>query len=369
MFVERFMAWAALACVGERADGVTTLAKRYIARDIAVDEIPDTEQVFTLFLDDPSPVVRSAMALALAPCDFLPRTLVWSLSRDIPEVAGHILKLSPLLGVQALVHAARDGDAVCQTAVAERDELDAKTVRTLVAFGAPLAVVALLENEGVLLSAELKHDLAKRLADDACVRRALLDDETIMPKTRQLLVHGLATSLVDFAVGAFDVDEGKLLSAANQAKSRGTLALASFAQTKEMQVYVEHLSETGQLNPTLMLRAVCEGQMHFFEVAMAHLSGLSLRRTRSMIKANRSSAYRALHTKAGLPAATLSVFDAALTTVRAGLVGHDLVMAIVDRVEAFGEADPALLALLYQMAAENRRLAARQYDRQLLLAA
>ncbi|MEO1397299.1 MAG: DUF2336 domain-containing protein [Pseudomonadota bacterium] len=355
--------------MAERADALKEMAKRYIERDIAVDDIPQTEQVFTLFLDDPSPFVRAAMAEALAPCDFLPRTLVWSLSRDIPEVAAPMLKTSPLLGVNALVHAARDGDPKCQAAVAARQDIDAKTVRTLVAFGAPEAVLALLQNDQVLLSADLKHDLAKRHADDAELREALLEDEGILPQTRQLLVHGLACSLVDFASSHFSVDEARLRSVANRAASLGSVELVDGTDAKTLDGYVEHLRDTDQLTPTLLLRAVCEGRMKLYEAAMANLSGLSRRRVRSTVKATRSSAFVSLHTRAGLSQSTFPVFQAAVGMVQTGLAGNDLILAIVDQVEEQGSADPALLSMLYQIAADNRRHQARNFDRQLLLAA
>lgn len=369
MFVERFVAWASHACVAERADALKVMAQRYSDRDIAADDIPGTEQVFTLFLDDPSPIVRAAMAEALAGCEFLPRTLVWSLSRDIPEVATAMLRASPLLGVNALVHAARDGDPVCQAAVAARDDIDAKTVRTLVAFGAPEAAVALLQNDQVLLSPDLKHDLAKRLASDAAVRDVLLDDETILPQTRQILVHGLACSLVNFASSHFCVEEARLRSVANRAASLGSVELADGTDAKAMADYVAHLRETDQLTPTLLLRAVCEGRLALFEAAMAQLSGVSLRRVRSTAKASHSSAFRSLHTRAGLSDTTFSVFQAAIAMVHTGLTGNDLILAIVDRVEEEGSADPALLSMLYQIAADNRRHQARNFDRQKLLAA
>jgi len=102
---------------------------------------------------------------------------------------------------------------------------------------------------------------------------------------------------------------------------------------------------------------------------MSSLSGVSARRVRSTVKASRSSAFRSLHARSGLSEATFSVVQAAVAMVQSGLSGNDLILAIVDRVEEQGSADPSLLAMLYQIAADNRRQQARNFDRQLLLAA
>ena len=71
-----------------------------------------------MLLDDPSPLVRLALAEAFAASDAAPPTIVHALASDQPDVASALLERSPLFLDTDLVHAVATGDAERQVAVA-----------------------------------------------------------------------------------------------------------------------------------------------------------------------------------------------------------------------------------------------------------
>ncbi len=97
MIVRHFLHWARTASVAERADATSALARAFLDSEFTPGERAAAEGALIALLDDPAPMVRAAMAQALAPSELAPPTIVHALTGDLPEVAGWMLEYSPLL--------------------------------------------------------------------------------------------------------------------------------------------------------------------------------------------------------------------------------------------------------------------------------
>ena len=369
MFVERYMAWSVGAGAQERAEAIVELARHYIDDQIDPDEVSSTELVFTLYLDDPSPMVRHAMAALLAPSPMTPKTLVWGLTQDLPDIAAEVYEHSPHFRALDLLHAVEAGSVPVQCAVANRDDIDAATVRAIAIAGDAAAVCMLLENTTVVLGPGLKHDIAGRLGDDPEVRTLLLDHDDLKPATRQMLLRRLTGALLSLSDDRQWNESVQMTHAANDACNRVTLDIAAEAADDNMAEYVQHLRDTDQLTPALLVRAICSGNIPLFESAISELSGASVKRVRSIVVHGRISAFRSLYKSTGLPSTAYGAFASAISVWQTAEEGDNVLAMIIERAEDHPEVDGALLALLGRMSAEVSRKEAVGYDRQLLLEA
>ncbi len=369
MFVDQFSAWSAEAGSDDRAGAIAQLAETWLDDRIDDSDRKSTEQVFTLYLDDPSPKVRVALAEAIAPHEHAPRRLIWALMQDIPQVSAVIFQHSPILRAADLLHIIEHGDAAVQAAVASRHDLGADLVRALVSQGAPEAAVALLQNLSVQLSPALKHDLAVRLRDDADLRGELLDDPDLLPHTRHLLVSSVSAALLAFNSDRGWIDQNRLRVAALDASGKSAVDIAATTPFANMMEYARHLREAGELTPAVLVRAICSGNSTLFEAGIALLSRTSLKRVQSIIESGRLSAFKALYAKTGLPKSVYPVFAAAITIWRKPGNEEDVISEIIAAVEKSLEVDGATLSLLGRMACEADKKAALGGDRQLLLTA
>ena len=66
MIVRKFLSWSQTATAGERAEGASALARAYLYADLSEQDYDDAELALTTLLEDPSPLVRRAMAEAFA---------------------------------------------------------------------------------------------------------------------------------------------------------------------------------------------------------------------------------------------------------------------------------------------------------------
>src|SRR5258707_2320132 len=122
MIVRQFLQWVRTAGAAERAEATAALARAYLYSDLSSDDRAATEGALIMLLDDPSPLVRTALARALAFSEDAPLVVILGLAVDQPQVAW-VLQHSPLMVEADLVDAVATGATAAQLAIANRGGL------------------------------------------------------------------------------------------------------------------------------------------------------------------------------------------------------------------------------------------------------
>src|ERR671915_276403 len=146
MIVRHFLGWVRTAPAGERAEATRALARAWLFSDMSSDDFAATEGALLLLLDDPSPLVREAMAAVFAHAADAPPAIVRALSTDQASVALPILEHSPLLIDADLVDIVATGSSEIQCAVARRIVLPAPVCAAIAEVGSMEACLALTDN-------------------------------------------------------------------------------------------------------------------------------------------------------------------------------------------------------------------------------
>jgi len=81
-----------------------------------------------------------------------------------------------------------------------------------------------------------------------------------------------------------------------------------------VKAFTAHLHAEARLTPSLLLRALAQGHMTFFEWGVAELAGVPHHRTWLMIHDAGPLGLRAIYERAGLPARLFPAFRAAVDT-------------------------------------------------------
>src|SRR3984957_12509435 len=96
MIVRQFLHWVRPASAGERAEATGALARAYLYSDLSPDDRDAAEGAMITLVDDPSPLVREALAEALAASLDAPHAVIHALASDHPDIAAVVLERSPL---------------------------------------------------------------------------------------------------------------------------------------------------------------------------------------------------------------------------------------------------------------------------------
>jgi uncharacterized protein (DUF2336 family) len=372
MIVRHFLQWVRSAPAGERADATSALARAFLHSDLSADDRAAAEGAMLMLLDDPSPLVRGALADSLAASDAAPPAVIFALAGDQFEVAQPVLERSPLMVDADLVDAVATGSPQVQAAIARRFWLQRSVSAAIAEVGTSTACLVLAENATADLAPFSFHRLAERFGDLPAIRTALLARPDLPAATRQALVALLSRQLADFVAGREWLAQDHAHRVAREACEKATVTLAAESPAPELRPMVRHLRESGQLNAGLLLRALLSGNVVLFEEALADLADMPLARVVRIIHDKGGAAFRALYDRAGLPESAYPGFREAIRAMREigfaeGPGGTTrLKRRVVERVltgcaeKALGDIEP-LMMLLRRFAAEAAREEARLF--------
>lgn len=362
------------AATPQRAAAVRTIGLAYLDPEVDADARSVIEAALTVSLDDPAIEVRMAIADVLGASPKAPRHIIIALAADSADISVLVLARSPVFIDTELADIAAAAGTHMQIAIARRRAVSSVVSAAIAATGEKASCAALLANDGAEIARMSFRRIAERFGGDADIRDALFARHDLPPDVRQLLVRAVGDALGNMAVMRAWVAESRARTFTREACDRATVAIAAESQTEDLPALVEHLRATEQLTTALLLRAVCAGNVAFFEAALAALSRLPEQRIAHLVRAGRPSALRAIYTKAGLPSVAFEAFAAALDTWRklardgAPKDTYRFTVQMVDTVLARyaditdGEANE-LAAMLRRIAADQARDAAREMAR------
>jgi uncharacterized protein (DUF2336 family) len=371
MIVRQFISWVRTAPAGERAEATRALARAWLVSGLSEEDRAAAEGALLMLLDDPSPLVRQAMAEVFARSTEAPGAIVQALSLDQPSVALPVLEHSPLLIDADLVDLIAIGNSEVQCAIARRLNLPPSVCAAIAEVGTAAAALELIENAHAELAPFSWDRIVERHGHLGAIRESMLVLEDLPAATRVALVAKLSDTLAQFVAARNWLSADRAGRIANEARERSTINIAARSLGDDMHELVLHLRATGQLTAGLILRALLSGNLELFDHALAELSGLPPARVSSLLHDRGGASLRALLTRAGLPESTFGAFRVALEA------GHEIGFVdtldgavrlrrrMVERVLTHCETDPQaaepLLILLRRFATEAAREEARMF--------
>lgn len=344
MIVRNFLQWARTAPVAQRAEGAGALARAYLYSEMEQATRREAEIALTLLLDDPSPLVRRALAESFANASDAPHAIVVALANDQSDIAAPILSRSPTLTEAELIDLAEIGDSFAQSAIALRARVPAGVCAALAEIGSREAAISLAVNPGADLREASMRKMIERFGEDGEMREALLSRPSLPSVIHNDLVNAVAASLAAFAVDRAWLSNERAERLTREARDKANVAIV--AKTVEsdgrqgLRELVKHLCASNQLTPSLVLRALLSGDRDLFEAALVELSGVREEKVAGLLPDFDGPGFAALYARAGLPLKLLPAFCAALEAQREFALGDDrggdarLSCAMIERVLA-----------------------------------
>jgi uncharacterized protein (DUF2336 family) len=375
--IRQFLRWVRTASAGARAEASGALARAYLYADLSLADRNAAEDAMIALLDDPSPLVRRALAEALAASPDAPHAIVHALAFDQRDIAATVLARSPLLIDAELVDLVAICDGALQATVATRTPLRRVVAAAIAEVGSAEACLVVIENPGAELAPSSIMRIIDRFGHLGAIREALFARPDLPLAARGALVRQLSGALTDFVADRAWLARDRAEEVGREECEKATVTIAALHPDQDVRPLIRHLRAGGQLTADLILRALLSGNMAMFEGALAELAALPLRRVRARVRNGRYSGFRAVLDKAGLPASADVVFREVLNAAREA--GHDDESAEAGRLKRrmveralmgckrcdMGDVEP-LMILLRRFATEAAREDARMNCEQLV---
>jgi uncharacterized protein (DUF2336 family) len=375
MIIKRFLRWLRTASPHARAEASGALARAYLCCELSPDDRDAAENAMIALLDDPSPLVRRALAEALAASPDAPHAVIHALASDHRDVAALVLARSPLLIDAELVDFVATCDGALQATIATRSPLGRAVAAAIAEVGSAEACLVAIENPDADVDPASLARIAERFGHLGAIREALFVRPDLPLAARQSLVQQLSSALVDFVADRNWLARDRAEQVGREACEKATVTIAALQPDHGVRSLIRHLRASGQLTADLTLRALMSDHMAMFESALTELAKLPLRRVQALVHTGDDATLRAVFDKAGLPASTYVALREALTAVReargegefAGRLKRRMVERALTRCERSDIADlDPLVMLLRRFATEAAREDARANCERLL---
>lgn len=375
-----FMDVIATGDTAQRIDLATQLTA-FLAREDA--PLNEREQVIPAVLKltaDPDVEVRRALAEGLAAVPTLNADVLFAIVADDDEIALPFLAETPALSAWHMLAVLRVGDDARRATVALRPDVPAEAVDYIIE-SLPLAVNGLmLENENLVLTPDQYRDLYVRFGEEREILDCLLASPGLPLDIRVTHARLVASRTRQLVAERGWLPANDATEIVTEAEENAVLDILTSATEEELGNVVAFLVAKELLTASIIVRAACLGAMDVVAAIMACLAGVSLKRAEDAMFVKPASAFRSLHTKAGLPESCYWTLQAACDVAREehqdGLplsqddFGRRLIEVLMTRYEALPMVErPHQLDFVGRFAAGRPRLIAQRLKADLLKAA
>lgn len=266
-----------------RAETAAKVAATFVARELSHAERELAEAIFRSMLRDAEVMVRKALAESLKVDPGLPHDVALALARDVAEVAEPILEFSRVLSDEDLVEILRAQSPRHQVAVARRDGVSATLANAVAELGAEEAVATLMTNQGAEVPEQALQRALERFGESERVKRPMAMRASLPITVAERLVTMVSEGLREHLVANHDLSPDIATDIVLQSRERATVGLGARADRPTLERLVAEMKRNGRLTHSIMVRALCTGDLDFFETAMAAHAGIPVENAWALI--------------------------------------------------------------------------------------
>jgi uncharacterized protein (DUF2336 family) len=292
-----------------------------LAIDIDSGRLSPTERQLALDImramaADAEIMVRRAVAASMKCSENLPREIALRLARDDVSVALPVLENSQVLSDDDLISILADGNGAKQVAIARRPQVSESLASAIVDTGNAAAVTTLVSNGGASLTEPLLKKTLDRYGQFETVKTAMVHRDQLPVTITERLVSLVSEKLKLTLAARHRLPADVATDIILDARERATVSLLSQNTSNEdAHALIQQLHASGRLTPSLVLRALCSGDMRFVEDAMAEIAGTSADRASLLIHDAGRLGLKALYMKCRFPEALYPAFRVAVDVI------------------------------------------------------
>jgi uncharacterized protein (DUF2336 family) len=299
-----------------RAEVADKLAREIDSAALTEAELQLAQDVVRLMAKDVELAVRQALSHSLRHAKHLPRDVALRLARDVEAVSLPILADSPVLVDTDLLEVIAQGEARKQEAIAARDGVSEQVADALVTKGSEGAVATLMGNATARIAATSLDTAIDRFAASDRVKASMVHRANLPAAIAERLVVMVSDKLQSRLVSHHELPVSLATDMVLQSRDRATLHFSLGSSEHELDRMVRQMHHNRRLTPLLILRALCLGDLAFFEMALAVMAKIPVLNARILIHDAGPNGLTSLYERAGMPARLLPAVRVAVDVVR-----------------------------------------------------
>lgn len=296
-----------------RASTADKLAKQFETAGLSQEEKQIVEDIFRLMVKDTEVLVRETLAQNLKTNKDVPRDVAMSLAHDVDEVALPIIQFSEVLTPADLIEIVESQGESKQIAVASREHLSEEVSEAIVVHAkADKVVAALVANEGAEIADNTFEKVVNKYGDNETVQLPMIHRNALPVTVVEKLITKISDELKQTLLVKHDMSDELAVELLQETREKITISISSHSTEYEVRQLVKQMMEANRLTLSILFRAVCMGDIKFFEYALAEMAGLPITNARTLIHDSGELGLNGIFKAAKIPVKYCPAFRAAV---------------------------------------------------------
>ena len=298
-----------------RAELAGKLATELDSPKLTETELKLAQDIVRVMAKDVEATVRQALSQSLRRASRLPHDVALKLANDIESVALPILENSTVLTEEDLTAIIQNGAASKQEAIAGRADVSEKISEALITHAGEKAVATLMSNANAKISDTGFEKAIDRFKESDTVKEKMVKRATLPVTVTERLVTMVSENLKDYLVSHHELTPTMAADIVMQSRERTIINISGGSSEKELEKLVTQMHQNKRLTPSIVMRALCMGDVAFFEMAIAVMSNIPLVNARILIHDGGRLGLKSLYEKTGMPPRFLPAVRVAIDVV------------------------------------------------------
>ena len=297
-----------------RADTASKVAAEFGTGVLSDGERVLAEEIFRVMAKDVEVLVRESLSQSIRDIPDVSSDIARVLAEDENDsVALPILEFSQALSDEDLVELIEVCKPNRHVAIAHREQVSEEVSEAIVEKGHEDAVVALVSNRGAVIEEKTFEKVVDKFGDSARVQEPLVKRERLPLTVAEKLVAKVSDSLKEYLVTHHELSAEVASDLLLESRERALVRLLTDDEDHpDVVELVEQMAENGRLTASIILRALCTGDLSFFEAALANKAEVPLQNARVLIHDDGGLGLHALYEKASMPERLYPAFRGAV---------------------------------------------------------
>ena len=290
----------------------------YRKSKLSSQEIQIAEDIFRIMVRDTEFKVREVISNNLKDCKHLPKDIVDSILNDIDSVAIPFIQYYEMLSDEDLIRILNTTNIERQKAVSQRKNLSSELSNYITENCNDEVIGELISNESANIQENSFNIILDKYSDNDDIKKRMVFRSELPVSIIEKIVGKISYKLKSHLVLRHNLPKDLASNLVEEIKEKIILHISEeHSSDSQIEELVHQLYKANRLTPNLVVRAICLGDLKFFEYALVYLSELPIAEVRKILFSNQADfMIRNLLRKAFIPKSVFPAIFSALKIIK-----------------------------------------------------
>jgi uncharacterized protein (DUF2336 family) len=285
----------------------------------STSEIALADDIFRMLVRDTEKQVRQALADELAHCEDVPHDVMLALAGQEESIALPVLQYSPVLTEADLIELVQGTkEASRWFAVAQRRSISEKVSDCLLKTGHKQVLQLVIANEGAALAEDSLQECWNAISAEDNLLELMVKRGNLPLTIAEKLFFAVSEELKRRLVTEYKFNSPSLRNAVCNVREWQMLGIMPAQDGLDprddlhIDDLINELHQSGRLSYSLLMRALCTGNVQLFEAGIAKLAGVPRVNARILLMDRGSLGFEAIYKAAQMPEGFMQALETLL---------------------------------------------------------